>query len=276
MLKETGLKKHIITLLTVTLFVSAGFTQREQPYPPLYLVSVPTAGTLPKGTFTSEFLLQKNGGILPKIEVGLTNHFMIGMSYGMQKFIGDQQMSVNKTYPEVQIKYRAYEETTQWPAVVVGLDTQGRGEYHEFSDDENVESTLIERYDRKALGAFIVASKNWNALGNLGFHIGLSKNLTENKDGDKDLDFFFGFDKELNRSFSLLLEYDAAFNDNEYELNDIDQITFGKGKGFLNAGVRWAVTSNLMLELDYNNITLNNDSAKYANREVKIIYSESF
>ena len=273
------MRNHIILILLVIFSIGIGLSQREQPYPPLYLVSVPTAGTLPKGTFTSEFLLQKNGGVLPKIEVGLTNHFMIGMSYGVQKFIGDRKMAVNKTYPEVQIKYRAYEETTQWPAVVVGLDTQGRGEYHEFSIEDDETSTLIERYDRKALGAFVVASKNWNALGNLGFHVGLSKNLTENKDGDNDLDFFFGFDKELNRSFSLLLEYDAAFNDNKSEssLNDnLDQITFGKGKGFLNAGLRWAVTTNLMLELDYNNITKNNDSAEYATREVKIIYSESF
>ncbi len=273
------MKKYIFSLSLFLVALSGIFAQREQPYPPLYLISIPTAGTLPKGTFTSEFLLQKNGGILPKIEVGLTHHFMIGMSYGVQKFIGDQKMSVNKTYPEVQIKYRAYEETNQWPAVVVGLDTQGRGEYHEFSVDGDNTSTLIERYGRKALGAFIVASKNWNALGNLGFHVGISKNLTENKDGDKDPDFFFGFDKELNRSFSLLLEYDAAFNDNEYSLDnigDLSQITFGKGRGFLNAGLRWAVTPNLMLELDYNDIGLNNNSAKYANREVKIIYSESF
>jgi hypothetical protein len=267
------LKYKIITGLILIVFSSIGFTQKEQPYPPLYLVSAPTAGTLPKGTFTSEFLLQKNGGILPKIEIGLTNHFMIGLSYGMHKFIGDEKMNVNKTYPEVQIKYRAYEETTQWPAVVVGLDTQGRGEYHEYSIEEDSESELVERYDRKAWGAFVVASKNWNALGNLGFHIGIAKNLTEGKDGDKDIDFFFGFDKELNRSFSLLLEYDAAFNDND---NNLEDISFGKGNGYLNAGVRWAVTPNLMLELDYNNITKNVEDADYANRELKIIYSETF
>ena len=38
----------------------------------------------------------------------------------------------------------------------------------------------------------------------------------------KDLNIFFGIDKELNRSFSLLIEYDAALNDNDdkYELED--------------------------------------------------------
>ncbi len=269
--------KYRLTMifLLASLLLTPLLSQREQPYPPLYLVSVPTAGTLPKGTFTSEFLLQKDGGILPRIGVGLTDHFMIGMSYGLQRFIGDNKLAVNKTYPEVQLKYRAYEETTQWPAVVIGMDTQGRGEYHEYmaSPDNPDSLVLVERYDQKAWGAYVVASKNWRAMGNLGFHIGISRNFSENKDGDDDINFFFGFDKELNRSFSLLLEYDAAFNDNNNKLEDI---TFGKGKGYLNAALRWAVTPNLMLELDYNNITLNNDNADYANREVKLIYSESF
>ena len=37
-------------------------SQINHPYPPLDLVSVPTAGTLPRGSFTLETLLMKNGG----------------------------------------------------------------------------------------------------------------------------------------------------------------------------------------------------------------------
>ena len=44
------MKKSIIILI----LVSSIFTQSEQPYPPLELVSVPTAGTLPRGTYTWE------------------------------------------------------------------------------------------------------------------------------------------------------------------------------------------------------------------------------
>ena len=95
----------------------------------------------------------------------------------------------------------------------------------------------------------MVMSKNWNLLGNLGLHAGFCKSLSENDDGDNDVNFFFGIDKELNRSFSLLLEYDAALNDNNYDLNDI---TFGRGKGYLNAGLRWAINPNLMVEINFN------------------------
>ena len=58
----------------------------------------------------------------------------------------------------------------------------------------------------------------------------------------------------------------------EYELNEI---SFGKGKGYLNAGIRWAVSPNLMMEINLNDINQNTD-AEYTNREIKIMYSESF
>ena len=43
--------KKYLTILILSSFI---FTQIEQPYPPLELVSIPTAGTLPKGTYTYE------------------------------------------------------------------------------------------------------------------------------------------------------------------------------------------------------------------------------
>ena len=102
------------------------------------------------------------------------------------------------------------------PALVYGLDTQGRGVFHkEDSISGMFDSTrILNRYDQKAWGMYMVMSKNWNILGNLGLHAGISKSISENDDGDNDINYFFGFDKELNRSFSLLVEYDAALNDN--------------------------------------------------------------
>ena len=116
---------------------------------------------------------------------------------------------------------------------------------------------------------YLVLSKNWSLLGNLGIHGGICKSIAENDDGDDDPNIFFGIDKELNRSFSFLLEYDSAFNDDE-KVPD-----FGEGKGYLNAGIRWAVSPNLMMEINFNDIRKNTIS-KYTNREIKIMYSESF
>ena len=269
-------------LLLLPILYNLCLAQVEHPYPPLNLVSIPTAGTLPRGSFTLESLIIKNGGIVPRLSVGFTDNFTIGVSYGVQNLIGDTKPSINKTTPEVQIKYRIFDESEKMPALVYGLDTQGRGEFHKqdsiLSISGKLDSTrTLNRYDQKAWGMYIVFSKNWNLMGNLGMHAGISKSLSENDDGDKDLNVFFGFDKELNRSFSLLVEYDAALNDNltEDDYDAIKKITFGRGKGYLNAGVRWAISSNLMLEINFNDINQNTE-AEYTNREIKVIYSELF
>ena len=96
----------------------------------------------------------------------------------------------------------------------------------------------------------------------------------ENDDGDKDLNIFVGFDKELNRSFSLLVEYDAALNDKEHDW-DFEDLQFGRGKGFVNAGLRWTVVPNILVEINFNDIK-ENSKAQSVNREIKIMYSESF
>ena len=269
------------TFLTLLTFLcNIGWSQIEQPYPPLNLVSIPTAGTLPRGSFTLESLLITDGGMVPRLSVGFTDNFSFGVSFGVQNLIGGNKPSINKTTPEVQIKYRIFDESEKMPALVYGLDTQGRGLYHAvdsiFTHGIFDSTVTLNRYDQKAWGMYMVMSKNWNFLGNLGLHAGISKSLSENDDGDKDINVFFGIDKELNRSFSLLVEYDAALNDNlgggNYALNDI---TFGKGKGYLNAGIRWAMSPNLMLEINFNDINQNTNS-EYTNREIKVMYSESF
>ena len=269
-------------LLLLPILYNLCLAQVEQPYPPLNLVSIPTAGTLPRGSFTLESLIIKNGGIVPRLSIGFTDNFTVGVSYGVQNLIGDTKPSINKTTPEVQIKYRIFDESEKMPALVYGLDTQGRGEFHKqdsilYISGKSDSTQTLNRYDQKAWGMYIVFSKNWNLMGNLGMHAGISKSLSENDDGDKDLNVFFGFDKELNRSFSLLVEYDAALNDNltEDDYGAIKNITFGRGKGYLNAGVRWAINSNLMLEVNFNDINQNTE-AEYTNREIKVIYSESF
>ena len=264
--------KHFLILLTI--ICNIGLAQIEQPYPPLNLVTIPTAGTLPRGSFTLETLLINNGGVVPRLSVGFTDNFSFGVSFGVQNLIGGNKPSINKTAPEVQIKYRVFDESEKWPALVYGLDTQGRGIFHGIDSITSINDTAItlNRYDQKAWGMYLVFSKNWNLLGNLGIHGGISKSLSENDDGDKDPNVFFGFDKELNRSFSFLVEYDAALNDDDHTLK---YITFGRGKGYLNAGIRWAMSPNLMLEINFNDINQNTNS-EYTNREIKVMYSESF
>ncbi|MAW74846.1 MAG: hypothetical protein CMG09_02845 [Candidatus Marinimicrobia bacterium] len=279
----------------LTLLFSITICQDSQPYPPLELISTPTAGTLPKGTFSLETALMNGGGLLPKFSFGITDKFMLGISYGIQGFIGSDDIEKNKSMPEIQIKYRIYDETEAMPAFVIGLDTQGKGKY--FA------SSSLQRYEQKAMGVYFLASRNWNMLGNLGFHIGVNKNLFEKKDGDEDFNLFFGIDKEINESFSFLMEYNFARNDDGEHTDDcILDCILRDGKGYLNAGLRWIATDNLMLEINVNDILKNNkykvgiieegpisltdpSQVEYVvelkdfesmNREIKITYFERF
>ena len=231
----------------IVLFLSFSFSQEEQPYPPLDLITIPTSGTLPKGTFSLETLLMNNGGILPKFLLGITDNFTLGMSFGVQKFIGTGDFSKNKNAPEIYLKYRLYEETETMPAISIGMDTQGRGQYIDSK----------ERYEKKALGVYCVLSRNWSMLGNFGFHIGVNKNVIEKK--DQDMNLFFGFDKEINRSFSILAEYNLS-RDDDGETNS-EGIFIRDGKGYLNLGIRWSATETLLLEVKhpdlFTNIILN-------------------
>ena len=94
------MKRLIVKTLLLLLIIvyNLCFAQIEQPYPPLNLVSIPTAGTLPRGSFTLESLMIKDGGIVPRLSVGFTDNFSFGVSFGIHNLIGDRKPSFNKTY----------------------------------------------------------------------------------------------------------------------------------------------------------------------------------
>ena len=283
----------VFLLNIIFILLSFNFAQIEQPYPPTHLVSIPTSGTMLKGAYEYGTILTDNGGLLSSLNVGFTDNFTFGISFGLQDFIGSDKPAINKPSPEVQLKYRIFDETHVMPALTYGIDTQGYGRYIQtrqaikeiipkeklifseiFNSDSSIISIPVYRYEKKAFGLYMVLSKNWNLLGNLGAHFGISKNFIEVSDGDKDFNMFFGVDKELNRSFSLLMEYDAALNDNGDRWT-YDEISFGKGRGYLNLGLRWMIAPTLLLEIDLKDIS-RNTSTKHTMREIKIIYSNSF
>ena len=110
-------------------------------------------------------------------------------------------------------------------------------------------------------------------MGNLGVHIGLNKSL-ESYDDD-DINIFIGIDKEINKSISFMMEYDAMLNDNDNEYN-YEELTIGKGIGYLNAGFRWMIADNILVELNFNDINRNQKISQTAHREFKFIYSKKF
>ncbi len=261
--------KSLIFIL-VSLFIA----QDTHPYPPLYLVTVPTSGTLPKGAYSMEGLLVDDGGIVSRLSIGISDNLTLGFSWGVQNLIGDIRPSLTKNYPDYHFKYRIWNEDFSKPAIVFGFDSQGRGEFTKI-DISSINDDPFYRYNQKSLGYYIAMSKNYQALGgNLGMHIGINKTL-EVEDGDDDFNLFLGIDKEINRSISLMIEYDAMLNDNNNEY-DYEDLSLGKGIGYVNAGLRWSISDNLLLELNFNDINRNQKISETAHREFKILYSQKF
>jgi hypothetical protein len=232
--------------------------------PPTDLITIPTAGTLSRGSFSMDMRIQDEGGLILGLSAGITDRFQFGLSYGSSNLIGDDSL---RWYPrpEAKVKYLVIDENMSMPGIAVGINTQGFGRFHEADS--------LQRYDTKAFGAYVAASKNWaSPFGNMGLHSGINYNFTEVDDGDSDPNLFIGFDIELNPEFSILMEYNSALNENDMTAKNM---SINKG-GYLNAAIRWSFVESLYLEFDFNNLLFDDEKVDYFKREIKITYIEYF
>ena len=252
------MKRQIITLFIV---MSCMIKAQEYP-PPTDLISVPTAGTLMRGSFSMDMRIQDEGGLVLGLSAGITDRFQFGMSFGSPNLIGDEKLEWYPR-PEAKLKYLILDESLSMPALSLGLNTQGLGDYVD----------TLQRYEIKALGLYGALSKNWKSpLGNIGLHTGLNYSFLETEDGDNDPNLFFGMDVEFNPEFSFLLEYNSALNENGMTARTM---SVSKG-GYLNAALRWSFVESLHLELHLNNLLFDDEEVDYFKRELKITYIEYF
>ena len=252
------MKRQIITLFIV---MSCMIRAQEYP-PPTDLISVPTAGTLMRGSFSMDMRIQDEGGLVLGLSAGITDRFQFGMSFGSPNLIGDEKLEWYPR-PEAKLKYLIVDESLSMPALSLGLNTQGLGDYVD----------TLQRYEIKALGLYGAMSKNWKSpLGNIGLHTGLNYSFLETEDGDSDPNLFFGMDVEFNPEFSFLLEYNSALNENGMTARTM---SVSKG-GYLNAALRWSFVESLHLELHLNNLLFDDEEVDYFKRELKITYIEYF
>ncbi len=203
-----------------------------------YLIDMPTAGILHNGMIGMNVHFYENSGVLVSLEAGAFNRLTFGLSYGGTNVIGSGAVDWNKL-PGVNIRFRVIDESTDFPAIAVGFDSQGKDEY-------------ISKYDRymyKSPGFFAAASKYFNMLGYLGIHGGMNYSL-ENGDGNKNLNFYAGADKTIGRDISVVAEYNFGLNDNFGSSGMLAR----SGSGFLNAGVKWSIGNGLTFEFNYKNL----------------------
>ena len=214
------------------------------------LIDCPTAGLLGKGRYAVGLRLFADGGILTKVQAGALKRLTIGLSFGARHLIGRGKIDWQPR-AEVEVRYRAIEESEVFPALALGYESQGYG--------PNISGS----YENKPKGFFGVLSKNYmSAFGQFGLHAGF--NFSSEANTGSEPRGWFGLDKGLNEDLSALFEY-------EMPLNDIDS-----AKGALNIGVNWILSSVLHIRMFGKDVLLRDKLHSGTSRELAIVYSENF
>jgi hypothetical protein len=260
-------KLVLFTLGMIMFFAANSLSQNADLEPaanfavPFKLVDFPTAGTLPRASFDVELDAYSEGGILGYINIGLHNRFMLGISYGGERILGDGNVEWHER-PDYLVKVRLVDESITFPAIAVGFESQGTGIYNDS----------LERYQFKAPGFYLVLSKGYRTLSWVsGVHAGINLNTIENsKDNDDDISFYAGFDITFNRNLSLVGEYQAALND------DGGNSLYGRGRGYLNMGAIWTFSDRMQLGAIFKDLLDNSRASESITRELRIIYTERF
>lgn len=234
--------KTIIIAITVVLalYIAAGAQTRSTGVvdpalnlQPRNMVDLPTAGLPARAGFYVESDIYSEGGVLVSLGVGFARYFSFGISYGGLGVIGSGDPNMNPE-PGVHLKARIIDESFAMPAVAIGFDSQGRGRFVE------------DRYLVKSRGVYAVASKNWELIGPLSLHGGISYSL-ENED-DSDPTLFIGVIKSFSGFLDIVAEYDFGLNDNEGDEPYVEN------RGFLNASVIWHINENFSIGMEVRDI----------------------
>ena len=233
---------------------SAGSSGKLEPR---FLVDMPTAGMVDKGSYAADIDFYGGGGVLLAFSVGILDRLTAGLSYGGSKLIGGGTPEMNDA-PGVSVKVRLLEEGMFLPALAIGFDTQGHDGYIKSLD----------RYVIKSPGFLAVVSKNYAVLGFLSLHGGVNYAL-ERADGDRNVNAYVGAEKTVGPFVSVLLEYNAGLNDDSGN-------AVGKGRGYVNAAARISLGGGFTLGVNFKDLTKNGSDVEVADRTVHIEYSRPF
>jgi hypothetical protein len=223
---------------------------------PRYLIDLPTAGMIPHGNAALDLDFYQADGLLATVSIGAFDRILLGVSYGGANIIGTEKPIWNNV-PGISLKVRLLEESVVLPAIAIGFDTQGK----EFYVDR------LSRYTIKSLGFYAVGSKNYEAAGYLSFHGGANYSL-ERSDGDSDPNFFFGVEKTFGPFISCLAEYNVGMNDSNHE-------ALGRGRGYLNVGIRASIGNGFTIGFNLKDIIKNQQNVTIGNRTLKLEYVAS-
>jgi len=221
----------------------------------LYIVDMPTAGINPVKTIGVNSLFMSEGGLLLYVNYSPFKRFNCGISYAGNNIIGSEKMLFQK-YPGFQISYRIVDEKLKFPALLIGINTQGRGKY--FAD--------ANRHTILSPGVYLALSKNfkWDA-GYIALHGGINFSFDQN--GDTKLpNLYFGAEQSIGKRFAINAEYNANIDERNTGFR------YPKSIGTLNARLRCSLAERTTIDIAFKDLLGSSTKEKSIQRYIGIDY----
>ncbi|MCX6156085.1 MAG: hypothetical protein NT007_18205 [Candidatus Kapabacteria bacterium] len=233
-IKTVNNTKFIPSVILFLLFITNIYAQTSAganaQFETLKIVDMPSAGILKKYHYDLYFQFINNGGIVTQFVASPFQDFNIGASWGCSNFIGQGPISGQK-YPGVYLKYRIFDERISNPAVVIGFQSQGTGNYDKRAD----------RYQTLSPGLFLALSKYFKwALGDITFHGGINYSF-ENIPEKRQPNGFIGIEQSIGNRGAIDLEYNLNIDDKDNN--------FISKSGLINLNFRYYLDFGLSVEL---------------------------
>jgi hypothetical protein len=225
----------------------------------IYIVDSPTAGILPHGGYIMHGSIGPSSSLLFGVKIGFHDRLMLGTSFGLQNFVGRGEIEINDK-PGFEVRLRIIEEEIIGPALAVGIDTQG----------EDIYLDGLERYERKSKGFYAVISRNYRLIRDFSLHAGANYSLE--REDEEGVNFFAGAILELIPGLHILLDYNAAIDDDDADNNEART----RGRGYLDAGVRFDYRENLRIKLHFKDLLDNYIPESGIARSFEIFYVNYF
>jgi len=221
----------------------------------LYTVDNPTAAMLGRGEASVYSKLYQNDGISIGADVGLTNFFQMGLAFGAEHVLGNQNPKWSRV--DYKVKLRLINETQSRPALAIGVDTQGHGTYHKDA----------KRYEIKSKGAYAVLSKNYELFGLIGFDFGSNYSFEDNQDDAHHFDVFLGFYKTASDYITLYADFACGLNDldKDYEYG-------GLRRGYLNTAIQFNINEQFSIKLLLHDLLRNRKQTELFDRSLLLDY----